>query len=77
MLLQQYHDHYNSHGDGSDADTVTDAPERQRLDTDELSESGGLRNSLNLPSVSTLIVSSMPCISINCSPKTMVAESDE
>ena len=49
MLLQQCHDHYNSHGDGSDADTVTDAPERQRLDTDELSESGGLRNSLIYP----------------------------
>ena len=48
MLLQQYHDHYNSHGDGSDADTVTDAPERQRLDTDELSESGGLKQ-LKIP----------------------------
>ena len=50
MLIQrQYHDHYNSHGDGGDADTVTDAAERQRLDTDELSESGGLRNSLIYP----------------------------
>ena len=49
MLIQQCHDHYNSHGDGSDADTVKDAPERQRLDTDELSESGGLKNSLIYP----------------------------
>ena len=39
-MLVQYHDHYNSHGDGSDtADTVTDtAAERQQLDIDELSE---------------------------------------
>ena len=49
-MLIQYHDHYNSHCDGSDADTVTyTAAERQQLDIDELSESGGLRNSLIYP----------------------------
>merc|ERR1719278_293330 len=41
-MLMQCHDHYNSHGDGSDAYTVT-------LHTDdELSESGRLRNKLNM-----------------------------
>ena len=40
-MLMQCHDHYNSLGDGSDAYTV-------KLDTDELSESGRLRNKLNM-----------------------------
>ena len=76
-MLMQCHDHYNSHGDGSDAYTVT------RDTDDELSESGRLRNKLNMSthcvySAPCLIVSSMPCISrINFSSKTMRTVSDE